>query len=74
MFKLDASRAKAQALAAADSKRFEIGKTAWVATRFSAEAPLAKSIWKPWLAESYAESAPAGPGSSSPRRRPARKA
>ncbi len=54
MFKLDGSMEQARALAAEQPKRFEVGNTGWVTTRFSDEEPLPKTIWRPWLDESYA--------------------
>ena len=54
MFKLKDSLPQAQELADAKPKRFEVGKTGWVTTRFTVEEPLPKEIWERWLAESYA--------------------
>lgn len=53
MFKLNRSMAQAKKLAAKEPDRFEVGSTAWVTARFTAEKPLAKSIWEKWLRESY---------------------
>ena len=53
MFKLDRSRPQAEELAASDPDRFEVGSTAWVTTRFTAEKPLPKRLWGKWLKESY---------------------
>ncbi len=53
MFKLERSRAQAEKLAQKDPDRFEVGSTSWVTTRFTAEKPLAKTIWEKWLKESY---------------------
>ena len=53
MFKLDRSIPMAGKLAAKDPDRFEVGSTAWVTTRFTAEKPLPKTIWEKWLKESY---------------------
>jgi len=53
MFKLKASMPQAKKLAADEPKRFEVGSTGWVTTRFTAEEPLPKRIWGKWLAESY---------------------
>jgi hypothetical protein len=52
MFKLDASREEAEALAASEPDRFEAGP--WITTRFTAEDPLPKKVWGRWLKESYA--------------------
>jgi len=54
MFKLDASIPQATKLAKQDPERFGVGSTSWVSARFTAEEPLAKSIWEAWLKESYA--------------------
>ena len=53
MFKLDASRSTAEALAKKDPERYQVGSTAWVTARFSAEEPLPKTVWEAWLKESY---------------------
>ena len=54
MFKLDASRAKAEQLADERPDDFQAGSTAWVTARFSAEKPLPKRLWTTWLKESHA--------------------
>ena len=54
MFKLRHSMPDAEARAAAEPARFEVGTTGWVTARFTAEEPLARAIWEPWLDESYA--------------------
>ncbi|NNE33766.1 MAG: MmcQ/YjbR family DNA-binding protein [Rhodothermales bacterium] len=53
MFKLDASMPQAEELATQQPDRFEVGSTGWVTTRFTAEEPLPKELWKKWLQESY---------------------
>ena len=53
MFKLKGSMARARELAATNPDRFEVGSTGWVTTRFTADEPLPRSIWGPWLQESY---------------------
>ncbi len=53
MFRLQRSMSQATKLAAKEPKRFEVGSTGWVTTRFSAEAPLPKPLWEKWLTESY---------------------
>ena len=63
MFKLERSRDQAERLARKDPDRFEVGSTGWVTTRFTADAPLARTIWEAWLKESY--ELDAGPASSS---------
>ena len=61
MFKLERSRAQAEKLAQKDPDRFEVGSTSWVTTRFTADKPLAKTIWEKWLKESYELAAGSGP-------------
>jgi hypothetical protein len=62
MFKLEASRAQAEALAKERPDDFQAGSTAWVTARFSAEKPLPKRLWTKWLRESHALAAgAAGP-------------
>ena len=65
MFKLEASRSRAEALAASDPKRFELGTGSWVVARFTAEKPMPKSLWSRWLKESHALVADAKQPSSS---------
>lgn len=54
MFKLEASRAEAEALAAQYPDRFGVGKNIWITARFSAEDPMPEPLWTKWLDESYA--------------------
>ena len=54
MFKLDASKPDAVALAKKEPENFQVGNGAWVTARFSAERPLPKALWRKWLDESYA--------------------
>jgi hypothetical protein len=61
MFKLAASLPQARKLAAQDPQRLEVGTTGWVTARFTAEEPLPKQLWEPWLAESYEVTSGAGP-------------
>lgn len=53
LFKLRESKVQAQELADEHPAQFEVGSTGWVTARFSEEKPLPKSIWEPWLKESY---------------------
>ena len=53
MFKLAASRAEAEQLAIERPDDFQVGSTAWVTARFSADKPLPKRLWQRWLNESY---------------------
>ena len=59
MFKLEASRDQAEALAAERPDDFQAGSTAWVTARFSAEKPMPKRLWTRWLKESHALAAAA---------------
>ncbi len=61
MFKLERSRAQAEKLALKNPDRFEVGSTSWVTTRFTADKPLARTIWEKWLKESYELAAGSGP-------------
>ncbi len=69
MFKLKRSRAQAEKLAQKDPDRFEVGSTSWITTRFTADKPLAKTIWEKWLKESYELAA----GSASSKKKSAKK-
>ena len=53
MFKLDKSIDQATKLAAKDSSRVQVANQGWVTARFTDEKPLAKTVWKKWLKESY---------------------
>ena len=64
MFKLQASMSEATKLAAQEPDRYEVGSTAWVTARFTAEDPMPKKLWEKWLDESYELSA----GSAKPAR------
>mgnify|MGYP000147378099 CR=1 FL=1 len=55
MFKLGPSRAQAEALQAEFPDKFDVGKTAYVTARFTAEDPIPEALWTKWLDESYAE-------------------
>lgn len=54
MFKLQRSMLKARKLATVEPDRFDVGSTAWVTARFTAEQPMPKRLWQTWLDESYA--------------------
>ena len=54
MFKLDDSMPEARRMADEQPDRFDVGKTAWVTARFSADDPLPKPLWQRWLKESHA--------------------
>ena len=54
MLKLSASLPRARALAREEPDRYGAGAGGWVTIRFSADDPPPKSLWKPWLDESYA--------------------
>lgn len=53
MFKLKSSMPAALELAEQDPKRFEVGSSGWVTSRFTAEDPMPKRLWERWLSESY---------------------
>ena len=53
MFKLSESKTEAAKLAEAEPENYQVGNTAWVTARFSAEQPLPKKLWQKWLEESY---------------------
>lgn len=57
MLKLDRSFAQAEGLAAKEPDRYTASANGWVTVRFTAERPLAKSVWEKWLKESYEISA-----------------
>jgi hypothetical protein len=54
MFKLQASLAQATELGRANPADVQVGTGGWVTSRFSAEKPMPKRLWKRWLDESYA--------------------
>lgn len=60
MFKLKASIPEATKLAEAHPDDYQVGSTAWVTARFTAERPLPKQVWQKWLDESYASTQGAG--------------
>ncbi len=67
MFKLDASQAQAQKLAAERPDDFQAGS--WVTARFSADKPLPKRLWTKWLRESHAIAS----GAATPKKKAAKK-
>lgn len=54
MFKLEKSKPEAAELAKKAPDDYQVGSTAWVTARFTAEAPMPVRLWKKWLDESYA--------------------
>ncbi len=68
MFKLKTSMPEALELAEQDPKRFEVGSTGWVTTRFTAEDPIPKRLWEKWLSESYDVTRGTDQKSSAPKR------
>ena len=61
MFKLQSSLPDAARLAEKEPDRFDVGTTAWVTARFTADKPMPKQLWQKWLDESYSLSvAPTG--------------
>ena len=57
MFKLKDSISEANKLAKKSPEDYQVGNTAWVTARFSAEKPMPKKVWEKWLEESYQLSA-----------------
>ena len=53
MFKLQKSMPEAIRLAKQEPDRFDVGSTAWVTARFTADEPMPKKLWEKWLDESY---------------------
>jgi YjbR len=53
MFKLQESMSEAAELATKEPDRYEVGSTAWVTARFTADQPMPRKLWKKWLDESY---------------------
>ncbi len=53
MFKLEDSRSEAVELAKVDPDCYQVGSTAWVTARFTADRPMPKELWQRWLEESY---------------------
>ncbi len=68
MFKLNDSIAEATKLAQQRPDDFQVGSTAWVTARFSAEDPMPKQLWEKWLDESYALSV-GSTGTKKPRKK-----
>ena len=73
MFKLEKSKAEAAKLAAKEPDRFDVGKTAWVTARFSAEKPMPKRLWSKWLDESYALAIAGNPATGGTKKKAAKK-
>ena len=72
MFKLDASMAEARKLAEKHPDRFDVGSTAWVTARFTADEPMPGPLWKKWLEESYQLSV-SPPGKTTAKKKTAKK-
>lgn len=53
MFKLKVSIPQAAKLAEKEPDNYQLGNTAWVTARFTAEQPMPKKVWEKWLDESY---------------------
>lgn len=58
MFKLEASKQDAIALAKEQPENYQAGTHIWVTTRFTAEDPMPQERWQKWLEESYQLSLP----------------
>lgn len=74
MFKLKDSIPEAEKLAAKAPEDFQVGSGSWVTARFTAEKPLAKTLWVKWLDESYALSVAGGAGKKVAKKKTAKKA
>ena len=70
MFKLKSSIPEATKLAKEQPDCFEVGSTAWVTARFTADQPMPKKLWEKWLDESYTLSVPASKGKKITARKP----
>ena len=53
MFKLQNSLREAAKLASENPDRYQVGSTAWVTARFTADEPMPNKLWEKWLDESY---------------------
>lgn len=73
MFKLRKSMPEAVKLAASEPSRYEVGSTAWVTARFTADEPMPRKLWKKWLDESYELSLAGGAGRRAPSKKAAKK-
>jgi hypothetical protein len=73
MFKLQQSMPQAAKLAQDNPDAYQVGSTAWVTARFSAEKPMPKRLWEKWLDESYSLSLGTGSSGPPPRNRRRRK-
>lgn len=69
MFKLQKSKSEAIKLAEKEPDRFDIGSTAWVTARFTADKPMPKKLWEKWLDESYELSIASGTGKKSTKKK-----
>jgi len=73
MFKLQKSMPAAIKLAEKEPDRFEVGSTAWVTARFTADKPLSRKLWEKWLDESYELSIASGAGKKSAKKKSPKK-
>ena len=73
MFKLQKSMSAAIKLAKKEPDRFQVGSTAWVTARFTADKPMPKKLWEKWLDESYALSIASGTGKKATQKRSPKK-
>ncbi len=69
MFKLQKYMSEAIQLAENEPDRFEVGSTAWVTARFTADKPMPKKLWEKWLDESCELSMASGTRQKSARKK-----
>ena len=69
MFKLQKSMSEATKLAVKEPNRYEVGATAWVTARFTADKPMPRKLWEKWLDESYELSLASGTGKKSTKKK-----
>ena len=73
MFKLQKSISEAEKLAKKEPDNFQVGSTAWVTARFTADKPMPKKLWEKWLDESYELSVVSGTGKKSVKKKTLKK-
>ena len=69
MFKLKESKPEAAMLAEKEPDNYQTGAGVWVMTRFTAEKPMPKALWRNWLDENYRLSQTSGAKKTASRKR-----